>query len=36
MKIAPGVDDDRLAGHGFGAAHRDHDVGALVLVGGLF
>jgi hypothetical protein len=28
MKHAPGVDDDRLPGHGFGAAHRGHDVGA--------
>src|SRR5215472_11147720 len=36
MKIAPGVDDHRLAGHRRGAAHRDHHVGAVVLVGGLF
>jgi len=36
MKAAAGVDDDRLAGHRFGSAHRDHHVGAVVLVGGLF
>jgi hypothetical protein len=35
MKHAPGVDDDRLAGHGFGAAHGNHHIGAIVLVGGL-
>src|SRR5690242_6044536 len=29
---APGVDDDGLAGHGLAAAHRDHHVGAVVLV----
>src|ERR1700747_498030 len=28
-----GVDDDGLAGHGFGAAHGDGHVGAVVLVG---
>ena len=33
MKQAPGVDDDRLAGHGLGATHSDHHVGAIVLVG---
>ena len=31
-----GVDDDGLAGHGLGAAHGDHHVGAVVLVGRLF
>ena len=36
MKAAAGGDDDRLAGHGFGAAHRDHHVGAVILVGRLF
>jgi hypothetical protein len=36
MKVAAGVDEDHLAGHGLGAAHRDHQVGAVVLVGGLF
>ena len=36
MKVAAGVDDDRLTGHGLGAAHRDHHVGAVVLVGGFF
>src|SRR6476469_155270 len=35
MEDASGVDHDRLAGHGLGAAHRDHHVGAVVLVGGL-
>ena len=35
MKDPPRVDDDRLAGHGLGAAHGDHHVGAVVLVGGL-
>ena len=29
------VDDDGLAGHGVGSAHRHHLVGAIVLVGGL-
>jgi hypothetical protein len=32
MKAAAGGDDDRLAGHGFGAAHRDRHVGAVILV----
>src|ERR1700730_18376279 len=36
MKIAPGVDGDRLPGHRVGAAHRDHHVGAIILVGRLF
>src|SRR5437660_7436353 len=36
MKVAAGIDDHRLAGHRFGAAHRDHHVGAVLLVGGLF
>src|SRR5437016_6382148 len=36
MKVPPGVDCDRLAGHRVGAAHRDHHVGAVVLVGRLF
>jgi hypothetical protein len=31
MKDAPGVDDDGLADHGFGAAHGDNHVGAVVL-----
>src|SRR5262249_33084272 len=35
MKQAARVDDDGLAGHGFGATHRDHHLGAIVLVGGL-
>src|SRR5215218_2531352 len=35
VKDATGVDDDGLAGHGLGAAHRDHHVGAVVLVGRL-
>jgi hypothetical protein len=35
MKDASGVDNDRLAGHGLGAAHGDHHVGAVVVVGGL-
>src|SRR6201989_86017 len=35
MENASGVDDDGLAGHGLGAAHGDHHVGAVVLVGGL-
>src|SRR6516165_8143683 len=33
VEDAPGVDDDCLAGHCLGAAHRDHHVGAVVLVG---
>src|SRR5215471_16910352 len=36
MKIAARVDGDRLASHGFSAAHRDHHVGTVILVGGLF
>src|SRR3954470_10171760 len=36
VKIAAGIDDDGLACHRVGAAHRDHHVGAIVLVGGLF
>jgi hypothetical protein len=36
MKVAAGGDDDHLAGHGRGAAHGNHHVGAVVLVGGLF
>src|SRR5260370_23766317 len=36
VEVAPGVDDDRLAGHRLGAAHRDHHVGAIILVGRLF
>jgi len=35
MKQAPRVDDDRLAGHSLGAAHSDHHVSAIILVGGL-
>src|SRR3954464_9543191 len=35
MKDTSGVDYDGLAGHGLGAAHGDHHVGAVVLVGGL-
>src|ERR1700724_1700468 len=35
VKIAAGIDDDRLAGHRIGAAHRDDPVGAIVLVGRL-
>src|SRR5689334_20282822 len=35
VEDASGVDDDGLAGHGLGAAHRDHHVGAVVLVGRL-
>src|SRR5246127_806928 len=35
VKDASGVDDDGLAGHGLGAAHGDHHVGAVVLVGRL-
>jgi len=35
MKYATGVDDDGLAGHGLCAAHGDHHVGAVVLVGRL-
>src|SRR3982074_3778534 len=33
VEDASGVDDDGLAGHGLGAAHRDHHVCAVVLVG---
>src|ERR1051325_4889544 len=33
MEDASGVDDDGLAGHGLGAAHGDHHVGAVVFVG---
>src|ERR1700694_3388086 len=33
VEDASGVDDDGLAGHGLGAAHGDHHVGAVVLVG---
>ena len=36
MKMAPGIDDDCLAGHRLGAAHRDDHVGAVVPVGGPF
>jgi len=36
MKEASGVDEHRLAGHGLAAAHRDHHVGVVVLLGGLF
>src|SRR5579862_8500222 len=36
MKVAAAVDDDGLAGHRLGAAHRDDHVGAIVFVGGLF
>src|SRR6478752_3694058 len=32
VEDASGVDDDGLAGHGLGAAHGDHHVGAVVLV----
>ena len=35
MKMASGVDDDRLACHGLGAAHRHHHIGSVILVGGL-
>src|SRR5712675_2783053 len=35
VEDASGVDDDGLAGHGLGAAHGDHHVGAVVLVGWL-
>src|ERR1700757_170859 len=35
VEDASGVDDDGLAGHGLGAAHGDHHVGAVVLVGSL-
>src|SRR5579872_1424980 len=35
VENASGVDDDGLAGHGLGATHGDHHVGAVVLVGGL-
>src|SRR6201990_2168634 len=33
VEDASRVDDDSLAGHGLGAAHGDHHVGAVVLVG---
>src|ERR1700760_4741000 len=33
VEDASGVDDDGLAGHGLGAAHGDHHIGAVVLVG---
>ena len=33
VEDASRVDDDGLAGHGLGAAHGDHHVGAVVLVG---
>src|SRR6516225_9754201 len=36
VKVAAGVDDHRLPGHRLGAAHRDHHVGAVLLVGGPF
>jgi hypothetical protein len=39
MKAAPRVDHHRLAGNGLDgldAAHGDHRVGAVLLVGGLF
>src|SRR5436190_12334597 len=36
VKIAAGIDDDGLAGHRIGTAHRDDHVGAVVLIGGLF
>jgi hypothetical protein len=36
MKVAPGVDDDGLAGHGLGAAHRNHHVGAVSLSAAFF
>src|SRR5947209_8166624 len=36
VKIAAGVDDHGLAGHRLGPAHRDHHVGAIVLVSGPF
>jgi hypothetical protein len=32
VEDASRVDDDGLAGHGLGAAHGDHHVGAVVLV----
>src|SRR4029450_2179211 len=35
MERAPRVDHQGLAGHGVGAAHRDHLIGAVVFVGGL-
>src|SRR5579859_3775845 len=35
MEDSSSVDDDGLAGHGLRAAHGDHHVGAVVLVGGL-
>src|SRR3954468_20467618 len=36
VKIAAGIDDGGLAGHRVGSAHRDHHVGAILLVGGPF
>src|SRR3954469_19095794 len=33
MEDASRVDHDGLAGHGLGAAHGDHHVGAVILVG---
>src|ERR1700752_64120 len=33
VEDASSVDHDGLAGHGLGAAHGDHHVGAVVLVG---
>src|ERR1700675_1445209 len=36
VEDASRVDDDGLAGHGLGAAHGDHHVGAVFLVGWLF
>jgi hypothetical protein len=33
VEDASRVDDDGLAGHGLGAAHGDHHIGAVVLVG---
>jgi hypothetical protein len=33
VEDASRVDDDGLAGHGLGAAHGDHHVSAVVLVG---
>src|SRR6516165_1548921 len=35
VEDASRVDDDGLAGHGLGAAHGNHHVGAIVLVGRL-
>jgi hypothetical protein len=36
VKVAAGIDDHRLAGLRFSAAHREHHIGAIVLVGGVF